>query len=157
MEYKYNNKTTKMLVVMLFLVFLIIPNHCVFSSSSLSPSSSSSLFFQEKRFCFFTHKFVVRVINELPEDSPFLKLHCASGDDDLGYHDLPVNQVFGWSFCSKLVGDSLFFCHLWWGSRNRAFVALNTSWCDRCSKCNYTAKTDGIYLNGKRTFTWKVE
>ncbi|KAL6527146.1 hypothetical protein OROGR_016236 [Orobanche gracilis] len=148
MEY---NKTTKILVVVLFLVFLIIPNHRVCSSSSLS-----SPFFEEKRFCFFTPKGAVRIINGLPENSPPLKIHCASGDDDLGFHDLGVNQDFKWSFCQNMVTNTLFFCHLWWGSKNRAFVAYDSRCTSICSKCTWTAKSDGIYGNKKRILNWEI-
>ncbi|KAG9148501.1 hypothetical protein Leryth_023614 [Lithospermum erythrorhizon] len=51
----------------------------------------------------------VHVINRLPPNSGTSRVHCASGDDELGYRYLKVNEDFNWSF-----GKTLFFCHFWW-------------------------------------------
>lgn len=75
--------------------------------------------------CFLTKKQRVYVLNKLPSNSPLLRVHCASGDNDLGYHMLHRNDEFSWSFCDSL--STLFFCHLWWGSKNVAFVAYKFS------------------------------
>ncbi|CAA0825320.1 Plant self-incompatibility protein S1 family [Striga hermonthica] len=78
------------------------------------------------RACFITYKITVRVINNLPSGSEPLIVRCQSKDDDLGYHTLTVNQEFKWSFCERLFGHTLFFCHLWWGSKQVAFDAFRS-------------------------------
>ncbi|KAG5588363.1 hypothetical protein H5410_048797, partial [Solanum commersonii] len=71
--------------------------------------------------CFLTNRFEVHVINNLPSNASLLKIHCASGDDDLGDHYLAVNQEFKWSFCQALAWTTLFFCHFWWDSKSKVF------------------------------------
>ncbi|GFQ07893.1 hypothetical protein PHJA_002933300, partial [Phtheirospermum japonicum] len=40
----------------------------------------------------------VFVVSDLPRDSPPLYVHCASGDDELGYHTLKLGQDFHFEF-----------------------------------------------------------
>ncbi|PHU05748.1 hypothetical protein BC332_26570 [Capsicum chinense] len=61
----------------------------------------------------------VHVLNQLPENSPQLELHCASGDDDLGYNYPKVGSDFNWRFDAW--ARTLFFCHFWWGDKDKAF------------------------------------
>lgn len=98
--------------------------------------------------CIFTAKHRVHVLSNLPPDSEPLKIHCASGDDDLGIHILYPNQDYTWKFCLNFIPNTLFFCHLWWGSKDRAFevfreklnkVPKDQSW--------WIAKSDGIYFS----------
>ncbi|PIN24457.1 hypothetical protein CDL12_02808 [Handroanthus impetiginosus] len=128
----------------LFLFFLLIPNHVL-------------SFSYEKKKCRWTEKYEVHVVNSLPQNSAMLRLHCASGNDDLGYHDLSVNQDFQWSFCTRFFGTTLFFCHLWWGSKNKEFEVFNTDWQERCGNdiCDWAAKSDGIYFNGEKLYDWQ--
>ncbi|KAI3470518.1 hypothetical protein Pfo_027181 [Paulownia fortunei] len=109
--------------------------------------------------CFLTWKRQVHVMNNLPSNSPPLKLHCASGDDDLGYHTLRVNQDFNWTFCENFYPNTLFFCHLWWGSKQKTFDAFSSKWIGPDSKHHYwIAKSDGIYFsysNNPQSFTKK--
>ncbi|PIN24458.1 hypothetical protein CDL12_02809 [Handroanthus impetiginosus] len=130
-----------MKILLLFL--LLIPNHLL-------------SFSYEKKRCW-TQKYEVHIVNSLPQNSPTLRLHCASGNDDLGYHDLLVNQDFQWSFCDKFFGGTLFFCHLWWGSKNKGFEVFNTHWEGRCRNyiCDWVAKSDGIYFNREKLYDWQ--
>ncbi|KAI3470517.1 hypothetical protein Pfo_027180 [Paulownia fortunei] len=112
--------------------------------------------------CFLTHKIEVHVINNLPSNSAPLTLHCASGDNDLGHHTLAVNQDFNWSFCENIYyPNTLFFCHLWWGSKQRAFEVFNSKWVQPDSTQHYwLAKSDGIYFsysNSPQTFTKRYD
>ncbi|KAG5588383.1 hypothetical protein H5410_048817 [Solanum commersonii] len=50
--------------------------------------------------------------NDLPQNTPQLEFHCASGDDDLH-----------WSFCATPA--TLFFCHFWWNEKDLAFDVFN--------------------------------
>lgn len=89
----------------------------------------------------------VRIINSLPEKSKPLTLHCASGDDDLGFHKITVGENYSWKFCPNISGSTLFFCHFWWNSKQVAFDVYKV----RSYKLNHTlnvfvVKSDGIYL-----------
>ena len=99
-----------------------------------------------------TQQETVYVINNLPPNSAPLKLHCASKDDDLGYHTLSTNQDYHWSFCDDVIPKTLYFCHLWWGSKNQAFDAYKQTWVRPGSNQHYwVAKSDGIYFSEQNT------
>ncbi|KAL2459129.1 S-protein-like protein 1 [Forsythia ovata] len=95
-----------------------------------------------------TQAYKVSVLNGLPQGSSPLKLHCASGNDDLGFHTLNINQDFSWKFCESIIQNTLFFCHLWWGSKNIAFDAFSSNSIEDCPEgvCLWVAKSDGIYF-----------
>ncbi|KAI5655989.1 hypothetical protein M9H77_24782 [Catharanthus roseus] len=95
-----------------------------------------------------TDKYTVHVISNLPSNRYPLRIHCASGDDDLGYHNLSVNQDFNWSFRMNFRGTTLFFCHFWWKNEDKAFevfnhdISINT-----CrSNCYWLVRDDGFYF-----------
>lgn len=112
--------------------------------------------FREARICVFTDDFTVYVANKLPPNSDPLRIHCASRNNDLGYHNLTTNQDFHWSFCTSAFGRTLFFCHLWWGMKGVSFDVFKDSWAKRCSgdECYWTVKDDGIYLSGYKRHDW---
>ncbi|KAK6136053.1 hypothetical protein DH2020_030219 [Rehmannia glutinosa] len=117
----------------------------------------SSIFLQtmasEKRNCLITEAFDVYVANSLPPNSPSLLVHCASKDDDLGNHTLTNNQEFHFGFCDNSF-NTLFFCTLWWGKKQRGFEVFHEkfpkSWrgasCD-VDVCYWAVKSDGIYFS----------
>ncbi|KAM3326966.1 hypothetical protein P3S67_002092 [Capsicum chacoense] len=72
------------------------------------------LHFSIAKHCEFTSNHRVHVINKLPSHSQKL-------NDDLGYHNLTTNQDFIWLFCESILYRTLFFCHFWWGSKEKAF------------------------------------
>ncbi|XP_055814309.1 S-protein homolog 19-like [Solanum dulcamara] len=97
----------------------------------------------------------VHIHNDVPQNSPQLEFHCASGDDDLGYHYPSVGSDFNWSFCASPV--TLFFCHFWWNGKNiRIDVFDQLGGCvgdakrgsvpNYTVKCHWQVKDDGIYL-----------
>ncbi|KAI3458905.1 hypothetical protein Pfo_015568 [Paulownia fortunei] len=96
--------------------------------------------------CFLTLKHDVHIKNYLPPNSAPLKLHCASKNDDLGYHTLYTNQEFHWSFCENFFPNTLFFCHLWWGSKDKAFDSFKESTTKPSSQSYWIAMSDGIYF-----------
>ncbi|KAL3649783.1 hypothetical protein CASFOL_006186 [Castilleja foliolosa] len=104
---------------------------------------------QNKRRCFFTPKFDVDIANKLPSNSAPLKLHCASKNNDLGYHILPINDQFNINFCRNVGMSTLFFCHLWWGSKDlgfRAFDRKTMGFCDEDKGiCYWEVRDDGLY------------
>ncbi|OIT30532.1 hypothetical protein A4A49_59201, partial [Nicotiana attenuata] len=106
------------------------------------------------RKCIFTTKFQVHVINKLPSDSPQLRIHCASGDNDLGYHCPAINEDFNWSFCEAFFDNTLFFCHFWWGSNEKRFEVFNDPYgcvfdqkvINFLAYCKWEVRPDGFYL-----------
>ncbi|KAG5588385.1 hypothetical protein H5410_048819 [Solanum commersonii] len=87
--------------------------------------------------------------NDLPQNTPQLKFHCASGDDDLGYHYPAIGSDFHWSFCATPA--TLFFCHFWWNEKDLAFDVYNQitgcvtdgSVPDYVVNCHWQVKADG--------------
>ncbi|GFP99469.1 hypothetical protein PHJA_002091000 [Phtheirospermum japonicum] len=117
-------------------------------------------------FCFSFSEGRFQVHNSLPSNSPPLTLHCASGDKELGFHNLTTNQDFNYNFCVNPY--TLFFCHLWWNGKNIAFDVYRQEWaskrCDRIRVCYWEARSDGIYssihrypptpTNVRKVFSW---
>ncbi|KAL3627740.1 hypothetical protein CASFOL_029103 [Castilleja foliolosa] len=110
------------------------------------------------------NRIYIHVVNNLPSNSQQLKLRCQSADDDLGYHTLSINQEFEWSFCENVVGSTLFFCHLYWGSKQRVFDVFRSNMFVRSRHTQYywVAKSDGIYSSHskvestyKKMIDWK--
>ncbi|XP_073049452.1 S-protein homolog 24-like [Primulina eburnea] len=131
----------------LILLFVLVFNLHVNASFAL----------EYKRHCF-TKRYYVYVANKLPSGSS-LTLHCASKDDELGYHTLAVNENFHWTFCDSFLLNTLFFCHLWWGSKNIAFEAFYSELgkdCGRDAICYWQAESDGIYFRGSKTYDWEI-
>ncbi|KAG5581729.1 hypothetical protein H5410_052356 [Solanum commersonii] len=54
------------------------------------------------RGCFLYERYQVQIIDDLPSDSPQLKFHCASKQDDFGINFLSSTQNFTLSFCEHL-------------------------------------------------------
>ncbi|OIT38472.1 hypothetical protein A4A49_61803 [Nicotiana attenuata] len=123
------------LVKIIFLLFIIMPKN--------THSCKVSAFGYE-----------VHVLNNLPANTPQLKFHCASGDDDLGYHYPAIRTDFSWNFCGAFY--TLFFCHFWWGDKDLSFNVFNDV--SRCvkdgkgfvpsdtHKCLWKVQDDGVYL-----------
>lgn len=100
------------------------------------------------KHCGITERYDVQVMNRLP--NPQLRLHCASGNDELGYHNIVTNDNFHWSFCDSYTGKTLFFCHLWWGNQDISFDVFTSKFGEKClrGKCLWEARPDGIYFSG---------
>ncbi|KAL8038043.1 hypothetical protein ABFX02_11G077900 [Erythranthe guttata] len=104
----------------------------------------SSFIVQTMSVCFWGAHVKVKVVDNLPPNSPQLFMHCASADDDLGNHTLTNGQDFHFKFCFN--GRTLFFCHLWWNGKQRAFDVYNSRTCqDNKGICYWEARSDGIY------------
>ncbi|OIT07526.1 hypothetical protein A4A49_63175, partial [Nicotiana attenuata] len=98
--------------------------------------------------CIFSTKYEIHVINKLPSGSPQLQIHCASKDDDLGYNNVAIDEDFNWSFCETWFDRTLFFCHFWWGSQNKAFNVFDNAY--------YCVKYDGANINVLNYCKWEV-
>ncbi|KAL6576783.1 hypothetical protein OROMI_011059 [Orobanche minor] len=129
--------------------------------------SSTVIFLVQARTCFRNTVMRVYVVNALPQNSPPLFLHCASGDDELGNHTLTVGQNFNFKFCISVFKHTLFFCHLWWENKNIAFDVYNYKFDHKCAKkfdggvCYWEARSDGIYISKdyppeyfKKEYSW---
>ncbi|KAI3458956.1 hypothetical protein Pfo_015619 [Paulownia fortunei] len=125
-------------------------NKYIVSIFILMPLVLQTVASQKHKCSFLLRHIEVRVVNNLPQKSPPLLLHCASKNDDLGYRTLPINKDFHFEFCSNFF-NTLFFCHLWWGKKSIVFDAYNVNWKgNRCTdgECYWAAKSDGIYFSG---------
>lgn len=104
--------------------------------------------------CIFSQKYEVHVINKLPPDTPRLHVHCASKDREVGDQILPLDGDLNWSFCESFLDRTLYFCHFWWGSKDKAFDVYNDpSYCVKGGKntnllkyCKWEVREDGFYL-----------
>ncbi|GFP78580.1 hypothetical protein PHJA_000001500 [Phtheirospermum japonicum] len=77
-----------------------------------------------------------------------MMLRCQSGDDDLGDHTLLFNQEFKWSFCDDFFSRTVFFCHLWWGSKQQVFDVFRSEFTKVTKPQHFwLAKSDGIYFS----------
>ncbi|XP_022843408.1 S-protein homolog 2-like [Olea europaea var. sylvestris] len=101
-----------------------------------------------------TNGYDVHVVNGLPDSPNPLWVHCASKDNELGTRILHVNEDFHWHFFEGVFGETLFFCHFWWGSKQMAFdVFKNPTDCERGdpkadhNQCYWVVKADGFYFS----------
>lgn len=96
--------------------------------------------------CAKTSSVEVNVINGLPNNNNPLVVHCKSKNDDLGKRTLYNGQGFDWKFKPSIWGNSLFFCHFWWGAKDTRIDVYNE---DKIPKgnCFWKAKEDGLYFS----------
>ncbi|KAK4354881.1 hypothetical protein RND71_027075 [Anisodus tanguticus] len=129
----------------LFLLFILYINILQVKSSKFSEFFAGT-------------KYYIQVANNLPPGS-ILKVHCASKQTDIGFHDIVQNDQIAWSFRETIFTDTLFFCHFWWGQKDKAFEVFNTyTGCIKNSPldahthiCKWIVKADGFYLQGDPT------
>ncbi|XP_007049876.2 PREDICTED: uncharacterized protein LOC18612855 [Theobroma cacao] len=91
----------------------------------------------------------IHAVNGMSHEK-ILFLHCKSGDNDLGIHNLTAGTEFNWKFKPQILGKTLFWCYMAWGNVHASFKVF---WDDndlfyRCNwkNCIWTAKDDGVYL-----------
>ncbi|KAK4411643.1 hypothetical protein Sango_0237300 [Sesamum angolense] len=93
-------------------------------------------------------KYEVHVVNNLPERSPSLFVHCASKDQELINSTLSVHADYNWHFTMKFGATTIFFCRFWWGSKDKSFEVFN-------SKISYLCDWDGEIKDG--ICAWSVQ
>ncbi|CAN4090971.1 unnamed protein product [Withania somnifera] len=116
--------------------------------------SITPLNFSLAKKCIFSQKYEVHVINKLAPNTPQLRVHCASKNSEVGNQNLAIGEDLNWSFCEALFDRSLYFCHFWWGSKDKAFEVFNDpSYCVKNAKhvnflkyCKWEVRNDGFYL-----------
>ncbi|XP_031282305.1 S-protein homolog 29-like [Pistacia vera] len=105
----------------------------------------------------------VRIQNDLG-DGIHLKIHCKSGDDDLGEKDFASGQFTEWKFTANVfLRNTLFFCKMKWNNVEGSFdVYRYTRDESRCLKCLWSIKKDGAYSYAQhpnqkweRLYEWK--
>lgn len=96
-------------------LFLII-----FVNSNLLISTFASI--SVKKFCPAGTP-IDYVVNKLTEP---LNARCQSGDKDLGNRTIAATNELSWDFCNNLFGRTLWFCHLYWGSKDKVFDVYNS-------------------------------
>lgn len=103
-------------------------------STNQDPFSDSKFFFKFNNY----PTVQVDIMNGLPPNSPPLLAHCKSGNDDIGNHTLVRWHYFYWRFKPAVFSTTLFWCHLWWGSKHVKFEAYNKA--VGLGQCKVTAK-----------------
>ncbi|CAN4095886.1 unnamed protein product [Withania somnifera] len=94
----------------------------------------------------------VHVVDGLPNNDIPIKFHCASKDDDLGWHYPKVGDDFYFHFLPSIFGNTLYFCHFWWGYKQAAFDVYTNSLGANCSNgypinyCIWKFQEDGFYM-----------
>lgn len=93
----------------------------------------------------------VAITNRIvPGNGHPLVVNCASKDDDLGYHNLSLNQMYTFSFHMNLWGTTLFYCHFYWGQKKAAFKVFDKNIYGQIAQgmntYSYEARTDGMYF-----------
>ncbi|PIN14478.1 hypothetical protein CDL12_12880 [Handroanthus impetiginosus] len=83
-------------------------------------------------------KYEVHIENDLPEDDPNpLLVHCASKDNEIINGTIPRDKEIYWHFHMNLFSRTVYFCHFWWGSRNKAFEVFNRKLRQFCEDDGY--------------------
>ncbi|GFP95437.1 hypothetical protein PHJA_001688000 [Phtheirospermum japonicum] len=98
----------------------------------------------------------ISIYNDLPRNSKPLYVRCQSGNDDLGMRTLYPGQGFDWSFRKNVFGETLFFCHFYWESKERVFDVFNVNWEHVYRVYNYVVKIDGFYQSTDKTKVRKI-
>ncbi|KAL3642170.1 hypothetical protein CASFOL_012985 [Castilleja foliolosa] len=121
-----------------YLLQMFIFYTIIFQTMSLSEAA---------RWCLFSRRVTVHIVNQLPANTSPLFLRCQSKDNDLGKHALYYQpNEFTFSFCSGFT--TLFFCHLRWNEKDISFDVFNSVGdCAKDNTCYYEARSDGIYFS----------
>ncbi|KAK3026394.1 hypothetical protein RJ639_042604 [Escallonia herrerae] len=101
----------------------------------------------------------VHVVNALPYEAQFRQVHCASKDDDIGYHTLYLGDEIHWRFRVGLFPTTFFFCHFWWNAKDKSFVVFQKDSSVVCERqmlvstfyCYWYVRDDGFYLSNYYT------
>ncbi|PHT75415.1 hypothetical protein T459_18937 [Capsicum annuum] len=107
-----------------------------------------------------TPRYQVHINNNLPDGSNPLRLRCKSKDDDLGDKVRSVNEEFTFAFNEHVLGETLFFCHFYWNSKDKSFDVFNDTMADKCGLerkyglnfyygCYWKVQEDGFYFDSQ--------
>ncbi|KAK4394103.1 S-protein74 [Sesamum angolense] len=100
----------------------------------------------------------VHIVNNLPDNSSPLFVHCASKDDDLGNHTLRLNDDFNWQFRMNIGLTTLYYCRFLWESKNKICDVFNKILAVDCESydekedgniCFWSIRQDGFWLGNQ--------
>ncbi|XP_059310346.1 S-protein homolog 3-like [Lycium ferocissimum] len=103
-----------------------------------------------------TAGYTVHVIDDLSNNDVPLSLRCQSKDNDLGVKTLKVGDDFHFSFHWSIVGETRFYCHYYWGSKQQFFDVINRGISNDCKRtdivtnhydCFWKVHDDGFYFS----------
>ncbi|XP_047965473.1 S-protein homolog 2-like [Salvia hispanica] len=99
-------------------------------------------------------KTYVSVVNEIAGET--ITVHCYSGDDDLGYHQLATGQDLSWSFHYSVLGNTKFICTITTPQHYGSYVAYTEGMMvDRCGlNCVWKVQESGPCLQQTRDAPW---
>lgn len=108
----------------------------------------------------FKPEFRVVIKNLLPANSPALRIHCKSGDDDIGYKVTHANGEYIIHFHENVWSSTLYFCHFWWGQKQQVFeIFSHNTKCPRANDgvhkgyiCPWHVRSDGFHFGSR--FGW---
>ncbi|GFQ02684.1 hypothetical protein PHJA_002412300 [Phtheirospermum japonicum] len=100
--------------------------------------------------CHWTKGYTISIFDSILANQDKVRFHCASKNDDLGNHTFYRGFSYDWSFCDSILKNTLFFCHFWWGSKQKAFVVLDYKLgkiqC-KTGTCRWFVADNGFYLS----------
>ncbi|GKV23318.1 hypothetical protein SLE2022_241330 [Rubroshorea leprosula] len=75
-----------------------------------------------------------------------LKVHCKSGDKDIGVMEVEYGQVYKFQFNVNIWGTTLYYCYVFWKDKGVSFDAYRHSRdAKKCFVCNWSFSLDGAY------------
>lgn len=108
-------------------------------------------------FCIAVTADQVYIVNDLGQD---LNVHCASKDDDIGFHNILPGSWWEFSFLPNLLGNTLFACDF--KSSRYPLKHINVyegaNYFDNsclCRTCIWTVTPNGFDCNNQYKTGWK--
>ncbi|XP_039007864.1 S-protein homolog 18-like [Hibiscus syriacus] len=105
--------------------------------------------------------------NDLPPGIPSLRLHCMSGDRDIGERWMLQHEDYTWDTKINLIRTTLFHCNIWWEGKKLFFDAFKATRDERrCRKyhnsCMWSVREDGVYFSNDNStwfnsYPWKIQ
>lgn len=106
----------------------------------------------------FDEKTRVRIINHL-KDNKALRVHCKSGDEDIGSKLLRNNEYFEWAFDINFWGTTLYYCSFNWkgaGSIHWFDIFIYSRDKYTCTDCFWSIREGGLALMlAPSEYSWK--
>ncbi|XAR62734.1 hypothetical protein NMG60_11017594 [Bertholletia excelsa] len=101
----------------------------------------------------------MNVVSRVPNTPSPSKVRCQSKDDDIGAHILLTGQRLRWEFGKTFMQATLFFCHFYWGSKQKTFIVYDSKLSFHCRNPQYCwltweARPEGFYLSDNNERTW---
>ncbi|PON40380.1 Self-incompatibility protein [Parasponia andersonii] len=106
-------------------------------------------------------KYHIHVINDLPEFSSTLFVHCKSGDSDKGTKDLSWHEEYVWGTRINFFRTTLYYCYLQWrGVKERYIEAFKAKRdeirCEKRKYCLWLVRKNGVYFSNDNS-SWFLE